>query len=551
MPLAQHALSEREIETTPTSKIEIIPQPNFLVLHEGFFYLDLYTVVVGTGRAEYTAHFISDVLSRSTGYPVSVSSSKDIRGPYIELRLDTDCGSLGPEGYRLRITPHKVEILAEEPAGLFYGCQTLLQLLPDAIYSNTPVLGRVWSIPCVEIEDSPRFDWRGAMLDLSRHFMPVEFLRKFIDLLAMHKLNVLHLHLNDDQGWRLEIKKYPKLTSVGAFRPETLVGRALQDPADKDYDPNRQPFDGIPHSGYYTQNQMRDLVKYAASRHVRIVPEIEMPGHAQAAVAAYPELGCTDIAPEVSRAWGIHPTLFNAEDSTIAFLQHVLTEVMEIFPSIDIHVGGDEAVKTQWKESPACQRRIKELGLKDESELQSWFIRQMDEFLSSHGRCLVGWDEILEGGLAPNATVMSWRGEAGGLAAAAIGHDVIMSDHEHTYLDYYQTLDRSNEPQAFPNTLTLSKVYGHDPVPVALPAEYAHHVLGAQGQLWTEYMPTPAQVEYQAFPRLCALAEVTWTEYANKDFNNFMARLAEHVKRLDVLDVNYRPIERGEGEGNA
>jgi len=550
MPLVENTLTKITASRTSVPEICLLPKPNSMTQYEGVFQLSAKTTVVASGRAQSTALFISDLLARSTGYSVPFVGDRPGTST-IELSLDSKCATLGAEGYRLRITPTSVLIVAEEPAGLFYGFQTLLQLLPAAIYGSTPDPERNWVIPCVDIVDTPRFDWRGAMLDVSRHFIPIPFLRKFIDLLALHKLNILHLHLNDDQGWRLEIKKYPKLTAVGAYRPETLVGRAMQDPCDKDYDQSKQDFDGIPHSGYYTQNQMRDLVKYAQTRHVRIVPEIEMPGHAQAAVAAYPELGCTDTPPQVSKSWGIHPTLFNASDETISFLKDVLTEVMDIFPSVDIHIGGDEAVKTQWKESAVCQQRIQELGLNDEQGLQSWFIRQMDEFLTAHGRCLVGWDEILDGGLAPNATVMSWRGEEGGLAAAAIGHDVIMSDHEHTYLDYYQTQDRTTEPQAFPNTLTLSKVYGHDPIPVALAAEHAHHVLGAQGQLWTEYMPTTDQVEYQAFPRLCALAEVTWTDPDNKDFDNFIERLGAHFKRLDLFDVNYRPIELGEGGDHA
>ncbi len=426
--------------------------------------------------------------------------------------------------------------------GLFYGIQTLLQLLPASFCSLAGAELGECSIPCVEIEDHPRFGWRGAMLDVARHFLTPQFILKFIDLLALHKMNVLHLHLTDDQGWRIEIKKYPRLTSVGAVREKTLVGRALANPADEGFDPASQRFDDRVHSGFYTQEQAREIVAYAAARHITVVPEIEMPGHAQAAVAAYPSLGCSDEPLEVSPRWGIHDALYLPTERTFEFLRDVLTEVMAVFPSPFIHVGGDEAVKTQWRNAPACQAIRRELGLPDEDAMQSYFIGRMGDFLTRQGRVLVGWDEILEGGLSPGAVVMSWRGEEGGVEAARQGHDVIMAPHRLTYFDYYQSEDRDAEPLAFREVLTLPMVYGYEPIPADLSPESVPHVLGAQCQLWSEYMPTAEQVEYMAFPRLCALSEVTWTSRGNKDYDGFLDRLHLHLARLDALRVNYRPV---------
>ncbi len=380
------------------------------------------------------------------------------------------------------------------------------------------------------------------MLDVSRHFLPKNFVLKFIDLLARHKMNVLQLHLTDDQGWRLEIKKYPKLTEIGAWRTETLVGRALRNPADAGFDPASQHFDGTLHGGFYTQDDAREIVAYAAARHVTVVPEIEMPGHAQAAIAAYPFLGCTGEAPPVSPTWGIHDQLYKPSEQTFEFLRDVLAEVMDIFPSPYIHVGGDEAVKTLWRESQDCRQIKRSLGLPNEDALQSYFIGRIDEFISQSGRTLIGWDEILEGGLSPGAVVMSWRGESGGLEAAALGHDVVMAPEQFTYLNFYQSEARKAEPPAFHALLTLPTVYGYDPIPAALPESQKRFVLGTQCQLWTEYMPDARQVEYQAFPRLSAFSEVAWTEKKNKNLAGFLERLPQHLARLDALDVNYRPL---------
>jgi hexosaminidase len=435
------------------------------------------------------------------------------------------------------VRPDRVVARAAEPEGLFYAIQTIRQLLPPEIFRRSQVAGLTWSMPAVEIEDVPRFSWRGAHLDVARHFMPKEFVKKYIDLLALHKMNSFHWHLTEDQGWRIEIKKYPRLTEVGAWRKETLVGRPNRDTTKNTYDGKR-------HGGFYTQDDVREVVAYAAERFINVVPEIEMPGHAQAAIAAYPWLGnYPNRQLEVWTRWGVNENILNAEPRTIAFMQDVLAEVIELFPSKFIHVGGDEAVKTQWRSSPRAQARIRELGLKNEEELQSWFIRQMDAFLAARGRRLVGWDEILEGGLAPGATVMSWRGVRGGIAAARAGHDVVMAPTTYTYFDYYQSPNRDREPLAIGGLLPLDSVYGFEPIPAELEPQYAKHVLGAQGQLWTEYLPTPRHVEYMAYPRMTALAEVVWTPRERKNFADFRRRLDVHLKRLDELQVNYRKPE--------
>ena len=350
--------------------------------------------------------------------------------------------------------------------------------------------------------------------------------------MAAVKLNVFHWHLTEDQGWRLEIKQYPRLTEVGGWRKETLVGRSRRD----------AQFDGKRHGGFYTQEDAREIVAYAKARYITVVPEIEMPGHAQAAIAAYPELGVTGQPVEVATTWGVFSDILNAEPATIEFMQNVLKEVMDIFPSRYIHIGGDEADKAKWKASERIQARIKELGLKDEHEFQSWFIRQMDAFLVSHGRRLVGWDEILEGGLAENAVVMSWRGVKGGIEAAQAKHDVVMAPTSHTYFDYAQS-KAPGEPMSASSFLPLETVYAFEPVPPELEGELAKHVLGAQGQLWSEYMPTPKQVEYQAFPRMAALSEVVWSPKEARDYRAFLGRLTTHEQRLRILDVNFRPLD--------
>ena len=475
------------------------------------------------------AQFLGDVLREAVGFALEVR--EEAPEAAIRLRLDPDLTALGGEGYRLSVTPKGIALSAAARAGLFYGVQTLRQMVKAD-----------GAVACAEIEDAPRFAWRGAMLDVSRHFLPKAFVLKFLDLLALHKMNTLQLHLTDDQGWRIEIKKYPKLTEIGAVRERTLIGRALKDPADPTFDPCTETFDGVPYGGFYTQDDAREIVAYAAARHVTVVPEIEMPGHAQSALAAYPEFGCTGLPVEVSPRWGIHEALYKPDEPTFAFLRDVLSEIMDIFPSPYVHVGGDEAVKTQWRNSEECQAIKRTLGLTTEDELQAYFIGRMDEFLTQQGRILVGWDEILEGGLSPGAVVMSWRGEEGGTQAAAAGHDVVMAPEQFTYFNHYQADARSTEPMAFRELLTLPTVYGYDPVPAAIAPEQRHHVLGTQCQFWTEYMPTTAQVEYQAFPRLSAFAEVAWTDPSRRDYADFLLRLPAMLAYLDTLGVKYRPL---------
>ena len=516
--------------------LSLIPLPQKVVLTGGVFALTAGMPIVCDRAALPEAQALSELLRPLIGAALSVSIDPPQTAPQeaaITLTLCPEMSeALCSEGYTLSVTAQGVTAQAAGRAGLFYAAQTLAQLAGGA--EN--------SLPCMEIEDTPRLAWRGAMLDVSRHFLPKEFVLKFVDLLARHKMNVLQLHLTDDQGWRLEIKKYPKLTEIGGTRRETLVGRALRNPSDPGFDPASQEFDGVPHGGWYTQDDAREMVAYAAARHVTLVPEIEMPGHAQAAIAAYPGLGCTDAPQEVSPTWGIHDALFKPAEPTFEFLQDVLAEVMDIFPSPYIHIGGDEAVKTQWRESAECQEIRRGLGLPDDSALQSYFIGRIEEFLTEAGRTLVGWDEILEGGLSPGAVVMSWRGEAGGIAAAQRQHKVVMAPEQFTYLNFYQADARSTEPLAFPELLTLPMVYAYDPVPAEMTPEQERFVLGAQCQLWTEYMPDFRQVEYMAFPRLPAFAEAVWTDQSRRDFADFNTRLPAHLARLDTLDVNYRAL---------
>jgi hexosaminidase len=516
--------------------VAVVPQPARLTRGDGEFVVDARTVIWTDDVSARIGRQLAAYLAPATGLTLQVRTGGDPPAQGIVLRRSSSLGSaLGREGYKLDVRPDRAVAEAAEPAGLFYAVQTIRQLLPPEIFRSSRVSGVRWALPAVSIEDMPRFPWRGAHLDVGRHFMPKEFVKKYIDLLALHKMNSFHWHLTEDQGWRIEIKKYPRLTEVGGWRKETLVGRRNRE------DSTKNVYDGKRHGGFYTQDDVREVVAYAAERFVNVVPEIEMPGHAQAAIAAYPWLGnYPERQLEVWTRWGVSENILNAEPRTIAFMQDVLSEVLTLFPSTFIHVGGDEAVKTQWHSSPRAQARVRELGLKNEEELQSWFIRQMDTFLTTRGRRLVGWDEILEGGLAPGATVMSWRGVQGGIAAARAGHDVVMAPTTYTYFDYYQSPDRDNEPLAIGGLLPLDSVYSFEPVPAELEPQYAKHVLGAQGQLWSEYLPTPRHVEYMAFPRLTALAEVVWTPRERKDFADFRRRLEVHLRRLDGMQVNYR-----------
>jgi len=521
------------VAQTPPPAIAVIPQPVTVTERAGRFTIKPTTVIWSDAASASIARQFVRYVESATGFTLRVRTGGEPPAGSIAFVRDRALSRLGPEGYTLDVRPARVVARAPELAGLFYAVQTMRQLLPPEIFRAAPSGETPWTFPAVTIEDYPRFAWRGAHLDVGRHFMPKEFVKKYIDLLALHKLNTFHWHLTEDQGWRLEITQYPKLTDVGAWRKETLVGRPRG--------PEERKYDGKRHGGFYTQEDAREIVAYAKERFITVVPEIEMPGHAVAAIAAYPELGVTGEPMEVATRWGVFSDILNAKPSTIQFMHNVLTEVMAIFPGRYIHIGGDEADKAKWKASPEIQARIKELGLADEHELQSWFIRQMNAFLTAHKRRLVGWDEILEGGLAENAVVMSWRGTAGGIAAARAGHDVVMAPTGNTYLDYAQSRD-PNEPVGQTALLTLDKVYAFDPVPDELEPQFAKHILGGQAQVWTEYMADAKAVEYMAFPRLAALAEAVWTPKARKDYTGFVARLGVHLDRLRALDVNFRPL---------
>lgn len=526
------------VSARAASNLGVIPAPVKMEETGDAFTLDGQTRILfqdGNGEAEKTAEWLAAALRQATGYALNVASdagSANAQGA-IHLKVEGDASGLNAESYRLNVNAEGIAITAPAAAGLFYGGQTLRQLLPPSIFCATRVDGQSWKVPGVSVEDGPRFAWRGMLLDVARHFMPKEFVLKFIDTIALQKMNRLHLHLTDDQGWRIEIKKYPKLTEVGAWRTQTLTGHSGQKSAQ---------YDGKRHGGFYTQDDIREMVAYAAERHVILMPEIEMPGHAQAAIAAYPELGNLDKPLPVKTEWGVNPNIFNAEESTILFLQDVLAEVLELFPSHYIHIGGDEAVKDQWKASKAVQARIAALGLKDEDEMQRYFISRMNDFLASKGRSLVGWDEILEGGLGQGPTVMAWRGIDKAVEAVRGGKDAVMAPTDFTYFDYYQG-PKDKEPLAIGGDLRLEKAYSFEPLPEALDDAGKKRILGAQGQIWGEYIATPEHAEYMAFPRACALAEVVWSPKDKRNYKDFLARLPQHLARLGQLDVKYRALE--------
>ena len=428
--------------------------------------------------------------------------------------------ALSEEAYSLTVDHEGVTIKASTSKGFFYGTQSLIQMLPPDKH--------IAVLPYMTINDAPRFEWRGLHLDVGRHFFPVDFVKKYIDLMAFYKFNTFHWHLTEDQGWRIEIKKYPKLTEIGSQRNETIVEK------------NFNPYvgDGKPYGGFYTQDEIRDVVAYAAKRQVTIVPEIEMPGHSLAALTAYPELGCAPGPYEVGTRWGVYDDIYCPSEKTFEFLEDVLTEVIDLFPGEYIHIGGDEAPKAAWEKSKLAQQVIKREGLKDEFELQSYFIKRMEKFLVSKGKKLIGWDEILEGGLAPDATVMSWRGVAGGIEAAESGHDVVMSPNADMYFDHYQA-DPATQPLAIGGFTTLERVYHYEPIPEDLDEKYHKHVLGAQANVWTEYMKTSDYIEYMVYPRALALSETVWTNPEIKDWQSFQEKMGHQYSLLDARNVSY------------
>jgi hexosaminidase len=527
----------------------LVPKPRSVTSEAGWFELDQATVLDADPGAEGAAAWLRSAIGPPTGLPLreaaSTSTPADASaatGPANTITLRTNAADLAPEAYRLSVQSDRVLIEAADPAGAFYACQTLRALLPPAAYRGARVGVGPWRIPCATIEDGPRFGWRGAMLDVSRHFMPKQDVLRFIDLMALHKLNILHFHLTDDQGWRIEILRYPLLTELGSWRRESQVG-----------DRRNARFDSRPHGGFYTQDDIREIVAYAADRHVTIVPEIDVPGHVGAVLAAYPEFGNTDLpgrsaapidttsadgAPGAVTRWGIFDEVLNAEQATLEFLQGVFDEVMDLFPSQRIGVGGDECPTVEWAASPRAQARMAELGLGDPDEIRTWYVARLAEHLTARGRTLFGWDEICDGALPDDVVVASWRGTAGAITAARQGHDVVLCPQGQVYLDYRQSED-SGEPIPVGTLTTLADVHAFDPVPAELSPAEAEHVLGAQCNIWTEHMDSVRVVDYLTFPRLSAFAETVWSG-PGQEHESFLRRMADHELRLDALGVEYR-----------
>ncbi|HAN19230.1 MAG: beta-N-acetylglucosaminidase [Bacteroidetes bacterium GWC2_33_15] len=516
---------------TQNQEIFIIPKPVKIEYAQGDFTINKNTTIIYDKNIENldkVAKYLHAEILKNLNLDLKINISEKKQKRNSILLIPDTTRSLGNESYNLRVTKKNIKITSFAANGSFYGVQTLLQLL-----NTNEINGKINYenlVPCVKIFDKPRFQWRGMHLDVCRHFYDVDFVKKYIDLLALHKMNTFHWHLTEDQGWRIEIKKYPRLTETGAFRPETMVGK------------NWDEFDSTPHFGFYTQEEIKEIVQYAADRFITIVPEIEMPGHSLAALTAYPEFGCTGGPYEVAKTWGVFDDVYCAgNDSTFKFLEDILSEIIELFPGKYIHIGGDECPKTRWEKCPKCQKRMKNEGLKNEFELQSYFIQRIEKYLVANNKKLIGWDEILEGGLAPEATVMSWRGKEGGIQSARMGHDVVMSPNSHCYFDHYQA-DPKNEPLAIGGFTDLSKVYNYEPVPDELDEQESKHILGAQANIWTEYISTPEHLEYMVLPRMCALSEVVWSD-KQKDFNDFKTRLKRHVLRLKAKEYNYRNMD--------
>lgn len=503
------------------NQYNLIPKPTTLFYKDGFFGLNKKTVIQADENS-FEAKYLQEQIKNQTGLELKITSKFNSKNSIQFTVKETDPNTINFDGeqYSLEVTTNKIQIVAFSSQGVFYGIQSLLQMIPYAKTSDI-------KLKAVSIQDNPKFKWRGMHLDVARHFFPIEFIKKYIDYLATYKLNTFHWHLTDDQGWRIEIKKYPKLTAIGAWRNGSMVGHY-----------NDQKFDDIRYGGFYTQEQIKEVVAYAKERHITVLPEIEMPGHAVAALAAYPQLACTDGPFEVAKQWGVLDDVFCPKEETFTFLEDVLTEVMALFPSTYIHIGGDECPKTRWKSCEHCQQLMQEKGLKDEHELQSYFIQRIEKFVNANGRKIIGWDEILEGGLAPNAAVMSWRGTEGGIAAAKQKHYVVMSPGSHCYFDHYQA-DPQNEPIAIGGYTTVEKVYSYNPIPEELTAEEAHYILGAQGNVWTEYMNTANQVEYMMMTRMTALSEVLWGTSNPSNYKDFENRLIYHFSIFEKKGIHY------------
>ena len=525
------ACSSCGVETT--ANYQVIPLPQEVALsQESPFNLNDGTIIAYPEHNELlkrNAEFLAEYISQSTGHTLQTEAlapgSEAPKGA-ITLGLDPAIGNR--EGYVLTVKADRVTLNGQTENGVFYGIQTLRKSIPAETKATSILL------PAGSIQDEPRFSYRGMHLDVGRHFFPIEFVKKYIDLLALHNMNTFHWHLTEDQGWRIEIKKYPKLTEIGAWRDRTVIGR------------NTEEYDNTRYGGFYTQEQAKEIVKYAGERYITVIPEVDLPGHMLAALAAYPEMGCTGGPYEVCPRWGVfEDVLCIGNEKSMQFLEDVMAEIIDIFPSKYIHIGGDEAPRTRWEKCPKCQARIRTEKLKAdknhtaEDRLQSYCMTRIEKLLNSKGRQIIGWDEILEGDVAPNATVMSWRGSAGGIKAAQLGHDVIMTPNDYCYFDYYQSEDTRHEPFAIGGFVPLEKVYSLNPT-ASLTEEQAKHILGTQANLWTEYIPTSEQVEYMVLPRMAALAEVQWTQLEKKDYTNFTTRLAGLIGLYRRDGLNYR-----------
>jgi hexosaminidase len=529
------------------NNVNIVPMPAEIKMGTGSFPIDKNTVIVLDGSGlEKSAAVLNDYLQKQFGYKLIVekksANPNSIRINY--ERIDNEIAG----AYNLTVDKNGVYIGGDNEAGVFYGIQTLIQLLPAANHKPQTTNHKL-NIPQLSIKDYPRFSYRGMHLDVGRHFFPVSFVKKYIDYLAAYKYNTFHWHLTEDQGWRIEIKKYPELTKTGAWRNGTIIGRY----------PGKGS-DNKPYGGFYTQEEIKEVVAYATARYIDVIPEIEMPGHGSAAIAAYPWLSCfpekpTEIPAKmisqksieeqkngriklVQETWGVFDDVFCAgKDSTFMFLENVIDEVITLFPSKYFHLGADECPKTHWKKCPYCQKRMKDNNLKDEHELQSWFVQRIEKYLNSKGKIMIGWDEILEGGLAPNAVVMSWRGEKGGIEAAKQKHQVIMTPGNPVYFDHTQS--KNEDSVTIGGYNPIEKVYAYEPIPKELSAAEGKYVLGAQANMWTEYMEYPSKVEYMMFPRMVALSEVLWSPKEKRDWNDFERRLPSVYERLDKQKINY------------
>ena len=532
LPIVACVLAACGSDKQQALRYDVIPLPQEInLLQESPFKLTRNTVIAypeGNALLGHNADFLADYIEQATGFRPRTKAVKNGENADKAITLGLDPSVTGEEGYRIITHSESISICGKTANGVFYGIQTLRKSIP-AQAQDAAIL-----LPAGEVEDWPRFSYRGMHLDVGRHFFPVEFIKEFIDLLALHNMNTLHWHLTEDQGWRIEIKKYPKLTEIGSVRQRTVIGH------------NSGEYDNTPYEGFYTQEEAREIVEYAQKRYVTIIPEIDLPGHMLAALAAYPELGCTGGPYKVCPNWGVfEDVLCIGNEKTIPFLEDIMTEIIDIFPSKYIHIGGDEAPRTRWQKCSKCQALIRKEGLKAdkqhtaEDRLQSYCTARIEKFLNERERQIIGWDEILEGDLAPNATVMSWRGSAGGIKAAQMGHDVIMTPNTYCYFDYFQSEDTKNEPyDAIGGYIPVEKVYSFDPVE-GLDEIQQKYVLGVQANVWTEYMTSPEQVEYMVLPRMAALAEGQWTQPGKKEYNNFLQRLGQLAKFYDRDGLNY------------